>query len=267
VKDFFSTYWLYIRVFFRGRVEYRLSFILGLLSNFYCYFITFATYWVLISGIGNVAGWNFSELSVLYGLSLLTYAIAGTLIWYTGYHMGDLVQSGKLDVFLMRPIGVLRQLIFQRFGDTFIGQIIVTIVFLVTAFSKLSNHLNGCKIIYLILSIIGGVLIQVASMIIVGSLSFFIVKSTEIGDIFYYDMRDMTQYPIEIFPKVIQYILTFVCPWAFINYYPSLLLLDKVSSRYEFILGIIAPLIGVIMLLLSLLIFNYGLKKYSGVGN
>ena len=104
-------------------------------------------------------------------------------------------------------------------------------------------------------------------MIIVGSLSFFIVKSTEIGDIFYYDMRDMTQYPIEIFPKVIQYILTFVCPWAFINYYPSLLLLDKVSSRYEFILGIIAPLIGVIMLLLSLLIFNYGLKKYSGVGN
>lgn len=254
-------------MFFKGRAEYRLSFFLGLFCNFYSYFITFATYWVLISGVGNIIGWNFSELSVLYGLSLLTYAISGTLIWYTAYNMSDLIQSGKLDMLLIRPVGVLKQMIYQRFGDTFIGQVIVSVIFLIVAFSKLSGRMSIIKLIYLLLCIIGGTLIQIASMIMVGSLSFFMIKSTEFGDIIYYDIRDMTKYPLEVYPKVIQIFLTFICPWAFVNYYPTLILLDKVTVNSQMILGWLSPIVGVGLFLLSLAFFQLGLKKYSGVGN
>lgn len=267
MQDFFSTYWLYIKTFFRSRAEYRVGFVLGMFANFYCYLITFATYWVLVSGIGGIAGWRFEDLSVLYGLSLLTYAISGTLIWYTVYHLGTSITDGTLDMYLTRPCGILRQLVFQRFGDTFLGQIIVTVVFLVVAFGKMVDILTWYKIIYLFVAIIGGVLIQMASMILIGSLSFWMLRTNELGQIVYYDIRSMTQYPICIFPKGIQFILTFIFPWAFINYYPSLILLNKFETTLEFILGLLSPFIGWGMLVFAVYVFKKGLKKYSGVGS
>lgn len=267
MREFLSTYWLYIKTFFRSRAEYRVGFILGMFANFYCYFITFATYWVLVSGIGGLAGWGFEDLSILYGLSLLSYAVSGTLVWYTVYHMGEAITTGMLDMYLTRPCGILQQMIFQRFGDTFLGQIIVTILFLVVAFVNKIEILTGYKVIYLIFAIIGGILIQMASMILIGSLSFWILRSSEFGEIVYYDIRSMTQYPISIFPKWIRIILTFVFPWAFINYYPSLILLNKVETTMELVLGLLSPIIGGILLLVSLKIFQIGLKRYSGTGS
>jgi len=123
------------------------------------------------------------------------------------------------------------------------------------------------KLIYLIFAIIGGILIQSSSMILIGSLSFWMLRSAEFGDIVYYDIRSMTQYPLGIFPKWIQFILTFIFPWAFINYYPSLILLNKVETTMELLLGLLTPVVGAGMLVLSLWVFKRGLRKYSGAGN
>jgi ABC-2 type transport system permease protein len=267
MRAFFSTYWLYIITFFKSRAEYRAGFFFGLFSNFYCYFITYASYWVLISGLGSIGGWDFSDLSILYGLSLLTYAISGTLLWYTVYHLGGIITSGGLDMYLTRPLGVLRQMIFQRFGDTFIGQILVTIIFLTVAILSKASIMTPIKFGFLLLSIIGGILIQAGGMILIGSISFWTKRSGEIGDIFYYDIRNITQYPLGIFPRWIQLALTYVFPWAFINYYPALILLDKAQGASDFILGLLSPVVGLLFLALSLFVFHQGLKKYSGAGS
>lgn len=264
---FFDIYWCYIKIFFKSRAEYRTSFVLGLLSNFYCYFISYATYWILITSLGDINGWDFSDLSILYGFSILTYSISGVFLWYTVYNMEVLITTGELDMYLTRPLGVLQQMIYQRFGDTFIGQIIVTIIFMIVAFINKVQYITPLFMIYLIFSIIGGVLIQSGSMIFIGSLSFWTHRSTEIGELFYYNIRSMTQYPLTIFPKRIQWILTFVFPWGFINYYPSIILLNKVRNKLEFLLGVTSPIIGVIFLFLALFVFKTGLKKYTSVGN
>lgn len=267
MRDFFSTYWLYIKTFFKSRAEYRAGFFFGLLANFYCYFITYATYWVLVNGLGSIGGWDFADLSILYGLSMLTYSISGTLIWYTVYHLGEAITRGELDTYLIRPVGILRQMIFQRFGDTFIGQIIVTVIFLISAIIVKIETMTPLLFIYLIISVISGALIQAGGMILIGSISFWTKRSSEIGQIFYYDMRQITQYPLAIFPRWIQYLLTFVFPWAFINYYPSLILLNKAASQTELWLGLLSPVVGVLFLTLSLFVFNKGLKRYSGAGS
>lgn len=267
MRFFLGTYWLYIKTFFKARAEYKVSFFLGMGANFYCYFITYATFWVLISGLGKIGGWDFSDFSILYGLSLLTYAISGTLLWNTVYHLGEIITSGDLDVFLTRPLGIIKQLIFQRFGDSFLGQIVVTLIFLVCAVIKKNNHFSPLLCLYMIIIILSGVCIQAGGMIIIGSISFWTNRSEEIGDIFYYDIRSMTNYPLFIFPRWIQLGLTFVFPWAFINYYPSLIILDKIKNPQEFVLGLLSPLVGAIFLGLALFLFKKGLNKYSGAGN
>ena len=44
----------------------------------------------------------------MYGLSLITYSISGTLIWYSAYSLEDLIISGQLDIMLLRPQGLIR---------------------------------------------------------------------------------------------------------------------------------------------------------------
>jgi ABC-2 type transport system permease protein len=248
-------------------MEYRFSFFSGLFSNFYCYFITYTTFWVITQQFGTIEGWKFEDMTMLYGLNLFTYSLAGVLFWYTVYHLENEITSGNLDSYLIRPMGLIKQMVCKRFGDTFLGQILVTLIFMTMAITKIRYQMTPFSYIYLVLAIVGGVLIQSGAMIILGSLSFWMLRSNDLGAIVYYDMRLFVHYPLSIFPSFVRIILTYVLPWAIINYYPSLIILQKVQTTEEFILGILSPVIGILFFLLSLFIFNCGLRRYSGSGS
>ena len=266
MKNFFCIYKLYIKTFFKARMEYKISFFLSLLANFYCYFMTYISYWVLVMGTGNVDGWNFSDLSILYSLSLLTYAISGTLIWYSIYHIEDLIVTGQLDIMMLRPQGIFKQLIFQRFGDTFLGQIAVTVIFIINAFIERNDGVGG-GMIYLFLAIIGGIFFQMGFLLFIGGLSFWTMRSQALVDIIYYDIREMTKYPISIYPNFIKVILTFVIPWAFVNYYPAIIITNKIHTYEEVILGYGAPFIGVLVFVLAIFFFKVSLRRYTSAGS
>lgn len=264
---FISIYFFYIRKFFRARVEYGMNFWIGIFANFITYFFTYITYWIITKRLSNIGGWGFSDLCLLYGFSLMTYAIAGTLLWYSVYNLSEMIIKGALDILMVRPMGLLKQLICNRFGDTFLAQILVTTIFIFIAVDWQQIGLTPWKIIYFILTLIGGVCIQAGGMIIAGALSFWTIKSEQIGDIFYYKIRSVTKYPLDIFPLIVQKVLTFIFPWAFINYYPSILLLDKVKMKFEIICGYISPVIGIIFLLGAINFFYIGLKHYNSTGS
>lgn len=266
VRDFITTYFVYIKTFLKSRAEYKVSFVLGMLSNFYCYFITYMSYWVLVNGVDTIEGWDFSDMSILYGMSLLTYSVSGTLLWYSAYSLEDLIISGQLDIMLLRPQGMIRQMMFRRFGDTFLGQIVVTVIFLAVAFASRTELLNVQTMIYLLLAIIGGIFMQTGSMILFGAFSFWTMKSGALIDLLFYDLRNMTNYPLALYPKALRIFLTFVLPWAFINYYPTLFITGKNGTVYETVLGMIAPLVGVLWFLLAMVVFRLGLKHYTGAG-
>jgi len=265
--DIVPIYCKYVCMFFKSRGEYVTSFFAGIIANFYCYLITFIIFWIFVQKFKSIGGWGFSELSILYGLNLLTYAIAGTLCWYTVYRLEQIVINGGLDKFLLRPIGIIPQLMCEGFGYTFIGQIVVTIMFLVCAIGKISFKITFLKIIYLVLALVGGVMLQSGAMIIVGSLSFWILRSTGIGQIFYYDIRGFINYPLNIYPTYIKIIVSSIFPWAFINYYPSIILLNKTENIFDLLLGIVSPVVGFLFLRIALFIFKIGLKRYESSGN
>ena len=265
--DFIRLYCFYVKTFFKARAEYRVSFFLGLFANFITYFLIYVSYWIITARLEGIDGWKFEDLTILYGLSLLTYAAAGTLMWSTVYNLSGMIVKGTLDVLLTRPMGIVKQLICYRFGDTFLAQILVTLIFLGIALYREREIFTGWKLLYLLLALAGGVCLQMAGMLAVGAISFWTLKSEEIGEIFYYKFRDLTRYPLSIFPGAVQMTLTFAFPWAFINYYPGLLLLNKAEGMFEKICGYAAPFVGFAALAGALRFFRFGLKHYSGAGN
>jgi len=248
-------------------MEYRCSFFAGLFANFYCYFITYTTFWVITQQFQTIDGWAFDDMVILYGLNLFTYSVAATFFWYNVLHLEQEITSGRLDGYLIRPMGLLQQLVCSRFGDTALGQISVSLIFISLCIVRINYKMTIFTYIYLFFAVIGGVLMQMGAMIIFGSLSFWMLRSKALADIIYFDFRTFVHYPLSIFPSFIRIILTYVLPWAIINYYPSLIILQKVHTTEEFVLGILSPIIGILFFMLSLSVFNRGLRRYSGSGS
>lgn len=265
--DMLELYVSYVKFYLKSRQEYRFGFWVGNIANFYTYFFTYATFWVMTTRFESLANWNFPEISFLYSLNLLTYALAGTIFWYSIYHLEDKVINGELDRYFLRPQGILTQLVCQQFGYTFLGQIAVTVVFLASNLVELGPAWNVLQWFYLSLALLGGVLIQAGAVILIGALSFWITRSRDVGDIVYYNLRQFVNYPLGMFPTLVKIVLTFVFPWAFINYYPAAVLLGKSDGTSELLLGLLTPLVGVVFFGLALFVFNRGLLRYTGAGN
>ena len=267
MREKLSIYVTYVKIFFKSRSEYRVAFIAGIFAKLFCYLVTFLSFWIITNRFGDIAGWNFADMSILYGLNLFTYSLAGTLVWYNVFALDREITTGRFDLYLTRPMNLLGQMICSRFGDTFIGQIIVTLFFLIQAIAYHRSRLSLSICIFILLTIIGGVMIQTGAMILIGALSFWTMRTGEIGDVFYYNLRELTHYPLLIYPKWIQYLLTFLFPWAFINYYPSLIILGKAESGFEQMLGYLSPLVGAFVLSLGIFVFYLGLRRYASAGN
>ena len=76
----------------------------------------------------------------------------------------------------------------------------------------------------------------------------------------------MQQYRVSIFGKYFQIFVTCFLPVAFINYYPSVVLLDKAADGIK-VWQYFAPVVAVIMLAIAAIVWTKGIKRYAGTGN
>ena len=111
--------------------------------------------------------------------------------------------------------------------------------------------------------LISSIFIFLSILIITAAYCFYTVKGLEVRNVLTYGCREMAQYPIGIFRKGFIVFFTCVVPFGFINYYPLLFILGKEVNK----LLIISPLITLVYLIPSVIIFYKGMKRYSSVGS
>ena len=100
-----------------------------------------------------------------------------------------------------------------------------------------------------------------------GTISFWTVKSEEIVSLLTnnnYGLKNYTDYPISIYGKGVQFLLTFIIPYAFTGYYPAGILLGKNLIHPEF--AHLSPLIALIFGIAAYLFWKGGLKHYNSTG-
>ena len=78
-----------------------------------------------------------------------------------------------------------------------------------------------------------------------------------------YEMAEFAKYPTEIYHKGIQFIITWVIPFAFVAYLPASYFLGKGSAG---VIGI-ECVIALLFWCVAYGVFNYGLKYYESAGN
>jgi ABC-2 type transport system permease protein len=216
----------------------------------------------------SINGWNANEMLFLFSLVFLTYGIF--IVFFTGLRDFEwTVRGGGFDRLMLRPRGLLFQVIASN-ADWFaaIGQGGLGIVLFIISAGRVHVRWNAVTIPYYAASVVGGVLIQGAVFLFFAALCFHLAKTSNIRSLFYWNARKFSGYPVSIFPKVIQFFMIYVMPFAFVNFFPAQFLLRKPDmAQYPAIYLYLAPFIGIAMYALSYAFWRYSLKRYKSTGN
>ncbi|MFB9330204.1 ABC transporter permease [Paenibacillus aurantiacus] len=260
-----KLYGLHIKYNIKAQMQYRVNFVTGLFTNFYAYFLMYTSIWIITNKFKMIDGWDYNDLILLSALNLFSYSIASTFLFDYVYGLERYINDGRFDRVLVRPIFPMYSMIFDGFSWSGIGQILVSCIFLGVSVVTVDIDWSLFKAFYFVASVIGAVLIQSAALIFFGSLSFWLKKSFTLTQILFINFRTVINYPISIYGTLFSSVLTFILPWAFINFYPAAYLLDKPVTYPK--LYLLTPVLGVLLFTFSILLTRMGIRKYNSVGS
>ncbi len=259
---------VYSKTTARAWFQYRVDAVLRSLAVFARESTGIIVIYFTLLKFNSLNGWNIYELLFLYSLIFLTYGIM--IIVFTGLRdFGNMVREGSFDRFVLRPRGILFQIIFVN-SDWFAaighGGLGITL-FLISA-GKVGVHWNIYNALYYLFAVIGGVLIQGAVFLFIATLNIYLIETGSIKELLYWNVRKFAGYPISIFNKGVQFLMIYIMPYAFVNYFPAQFLLRKEDmSQYPEIYLYLTPIVGVGMYLLAYAFWLYSLKYYKSSGN
>jgi ABC-2 type transport system permease protein len=245
-------------------MEYRLDFLIGMTFIALSNIIHIVFLWVIFGFSIQINGWSFEQVMFLLGMEYLTVGIWHTfLTGISTWEVEKLVRNGDFDRVLLQPIGSFAYMLMSRINSNGFGDIISGSLVLFYASSMLSISWSPQSILTLVSFIFGGALIFMSFNIITSTVSMISIRSSSLGEILW-NLERFIQYPLDIFNPVIVFILTFIIPFGFINYYPAQLFLGKgiwMQAAY------LTPLVGLISFFVSYLVWKAGIKHYSSTGN
>lgn len=263
-----SLFLSYAKITIKSWFQYKLNACIQSLTVFIRESTSVAVIYVTLLVFHDINGWNRNELFFLYSLLYITYGIL--IVFCTGLRDFDrLILEGTFDRFILRPQGLLFQVVASN-SDWFaaLGHGMLGIVLFVVSAQNVGIEWSLVNILYYVITIISGTIIQVALFLFFATLSFYLVKSNSIRSILYWNLRKFAGYPISIFNRVIQGLLMFVVPFAFVNYFPAQYLIrNEDMKQFPEVFIYISPLVAVGMLLITYAFWRVSLKYYTSTGN
>jgi len=267
IKDRLTLLARYVRLTMKSWFQYRLDAVLRSGAVFLRESAGIIVIYLSLRRFGDINGWNMAELLFLFSFIFLSYGLF--ILLFTGLRdFEQLIQTGQFDRFLLRPRNLLGQVIVWD-ADYFaaIGQGGLGLVLFIGSAARVGIDWSIGKTLACACFLAGAVLIQAAIFLLTASASFFFVKTGNLREILYYNARKFAGYPISIFPKLIQAVMIYVVPFAFINYFPSQYFLGRPDmAQYWRGFLYLSPLVGLGLFGLALLAWRHGINNYASTG-
>lgn len=265
MNRYFRLAFVYIKYSFKGIASYRSAFILGAVSQIAAYAVDFGLMWIMINAFGSMNGWTKYEVILLYAMSLASYALAGFFFFNIRALSGD-IRSGQFDDMMVKPLGLLPYLICTNFNRGYVAHLALAIYLTVLCFASLGIVLTVAKLAFFVVAIISGALIYAALFLITTAPAFFFIKSNALGGIIFF-FRNMSYYPLSIFPKALQVLLSLIVPYGMMNFFPLQAILGK--SDFLFFgsyIQYVAPFFAVALFCAAVWFFYFGARHYKSSG-
>jgi ABC-2 type transport system permease protein len=218
---------------------------------------------VIFSNIQQLRGWTFAEVLMTYGLMSLARGLWNVLLdvphriqWY--------IRSGELDYLLVRPAGVLFQIAgVGGLNPTSLGRVLINIVAIVIAVREHGATPAWWWALYLPAVVISGVMLILSLYLLLACPSFWFTNVQSLLANLHL-VSQLGQFPVTIFGPVLQFLLTWIFPFALIGFYPMAFLLRGDAYRFY---GLLALVLGWVFLGLALAFWRVAIRHYQSTGS
>jgi len=255
--------WYFVQAL-KMRMEYRADFLVECLAALMQQTAGLVTLIFLFNNFHALKGWSQNEVFFIYGFSLIPMALFDAFALNFYMFSDKYIVQGELDRLLLRPLSSLFQLMIEGISFDFLADLTLGIVVLSRAWHEVGPEWSLSTAFYFLGCVLGGWAVLTGVFLSLTSLSFWSEDRVSIMPPVY-NLFNFARYPLDIYRPFIRILLTWVIPFGFVAFYPSVGLLPK-SLIFQN-LSVLAPAVGLCMLGLGSFIWWLGVRKYSGAGS
>ncbi len=247
--------------------EYRANFVMWFFFTIVYHGVALAALYVTMRQFPSMNGWDFRQMFFLYALWMTGHELHNTF-FFTVVSVPEYVREGRFDRFLVRPLDTLFQVLTvpqQIVPDGFALAIVTLAVATVTA----NVRVDWIFVLFVPLVVLGGALIDFGISLVIATCSFWFIRVDTLRWVVMSLEQDFTRYPISIYTRGVRIVLSFVLPFAFMNYFPATYFLQKSETGLHLnpAVGLLTPAIGAAWLVVAYAFWLVGLRHYQGTGS
>jgi len=275
-----ATWWTIFRIGLEERLVYRADFALGTLMRFLP-IITQIFLWAAVFesvGNGRVAGYTYSNMVAYYLLTMVSRAFSSMPGLASG--VAGQIRSGEIKKFLVQPVDLI--------GFMFLNRIAHKLTYYTVAFFPFALVFYLCRgffagwppdvltsqgwssldiLLIYISTLLMGFLLGFFLEMCIGLIGFWFLEVTSL--LFVYMLLNFFlsghMFPLDMLPEWAATIVD-LFPLKYLAYFPAAVLLGQLEPA-EIIWGLKVEVCWLVtFMILSRLMYSYGVKQYSAYG-
>jgi ABC-2 type transport system permease protein len=267
IKDrVIKNVYIYFRIFvqnLRAILEYQTDFIITMIVAIITQLLGFFFLHLVFQKVPDINGWTLWEVLFMYAMLYISGGVSS--LFFGGlWSIGSLVRRGGLDLYLIRPVSPLVQVLASNVGMNGLGNLVTGGIILTHSLMNMNIAWSVQKGIFFVIFLISAVIIRTSIIMAANSSAFWIRSARNTVPFLINTISDFVQFPITIYPLGIRTLVTMIFPYAFIGFFPA----NYLFKDTEFaVWGLLTPLVAIYCMMMAVLLFKRGLKSYESVGN
>ncbi|HZG83510.1 ABC transporter permease [Paenibacillus sp.] len=252
----------YLKTYLKTRLTYRSDFWVEVFSDLLFLAMNLIFIVVIFEHTQLLDGWTREQIIFVYGYFMVPWGVFSAMFNLWGFTERYIVK-GEMDRVLTRPVHNLAQLMLENMDPSALISAVIGVAIMGYAWPSLGVTLDWYDPLVFVLLVLGSVMIYGGIYISLTALSFFSDSPTGILPLMW-NIQSYGRYPITIYNKILQLVLTWALPFAFVGFYPAAFFLEA-----EEMIGyaLLTPIVGAAFLAIGLFVWNTGVKRYRGAGS
>ncbi len=246
----------------KSQISYRKDFIVELIIWFFYSIVPFFALSLMLQKYSLIGNLSIGEVAILYGVSQVSYDVA-RMIGRGFDNFTDLVMGGDFDLYYIRPISILYQILFSDIFLRRLAGIFQGILLVIYGIGKL-NIFSIVNCLLFVLIILITVIMFLAFFIINASITLLTIKE----NVFLSYLLDLTSqigyYPMNLLKNPIKFVITYIIPIGICVYYPVITIIYNENILPKII---ISALTSGTFIILAIWLFDFCKKYYRSVNN
>ena len=251
----------------KSQLQYPVSFLMQTLAQLVMEGGEMLAVILIMNRFEKLNQWMPGDLYFFFGMMSVTFYL--TEIFGRGMtgNFPSMVRTGQLDTLLLRPRGILTQVMCGGADPRRITCVAVGVTAMVIGSRMSGVQWTALKVLAMAESIAMGMLLILGLFMIEAIFCIHSVKSIELVNAITYGGRSACEYPSDIYPRPLRILFTVVAPFALVMHVPASFILDKPLFDWPLWTAFVTPFSGMAVFGVMYLLLRKALRFYRSTGS